>query len=349
MHTFFLSANSGNGFYNLYDHVFDTECFDKIFVIFGGPGTGKSTIMRRMSQKAQEKGATAEEFICSSDFHSLDGIILAYKGKKIGILDGTPPHARTVTKPAIKEELWDISRFWDTKRIEQQQSEIHSASFIKKCGYRTAYAYLAAAGTIHEEGIARAKERFLREKAEKQIKRRIPTITANGERKTRFVRCYAMQGVHTVANWTDKCESIVSLKGNEYSAELYLQEFSKELQKEGREYLLIRSPLCPERADALFFPGTGTLLCKEALLTDADKSKIRALHLSRFEKNDAPKEIKRVLKAEAFLIERACEALETVSKGHFSLEKYFSAAMDFDAMRKQTEIWEKRAFEILGI
>ena len=43
----FISANSERGFFSLYDEVFDMHSFDRIFILAGGPGTGKSTLLRQ--------------------------------------------------------------------------------------------------------------------------------------------------------------------------------------------------------------------------------------------------------------------------------------------------------------
>ena len=68
---FFLGANSGEGFFSLYPQLCREED-RRIFVIKSGPGSGKSTAMRRL---AQVLGDAQEEILCSSDPSSLDGVI----------------------------------------------------------------------------------------------------------------------------------------------------------------------------------------------------------------------------------------------------------------------------------
>ena len=43
---FFAAANTEEGFYSIFESVFPPSALDKIFIIKGGPGTGKSTLMR---------------------------------------------------------------------------------------------------------------------------------------------------------------------------------------------------------------------------------------------------------------------------------------------------------------
>lgn len=348
MHSFFISANSKNGFYSLYDKVFDNRVFDKIFVIFGGPGTGKSTLMRRISASAVKKGAEAELFYCSSDIHSLDGVILSKGERRVGILDGTPPHARTITSPAVKEELWDISRFWDTGILTASGALAETAFVAKKQAYRRAYAFLSAAGTLHEEGVRLAADTFSFHKARQVAKRRVHTLTVAGVGKERLIRCYAMQGEALVSDWCKGVENIILLRGNPYSAENYISVFEEVLKEENREYILLRSPLNPERGDGLFFPATKTLICKEELAKETLQG--RGVHLSAFDTGgENKKQIKHLLKEERALTKEAELALARAGEHHFCLEKLFSSAMDFPRMQKEAMLWEKQLLGALGL
>ena len=47
--TFFLGANSPAGFYSLYDQMLPAREARRIFLLKGGAGCGKSTLMKRVS------------------------------------------------------------------------------------------------------------------------------------------------------------------------------------------------------------------------------------------------------------------------------------------------------------
>ena len=87
---YFLGANSPAGFYSLYDQLIDPAEADAVFILKGGPGCGKSTLMRRVAALAQEAGEPVEYILCSGDPDSLDAILLP--GKKAALVDGTAPH-----------------------------------------------------------------------------------------------------------------------------------------------------------------------------------------------------------------------------------------------------------------
>ena len=47
---FYLGANSPSGFHSLYDQLIDPEEAQRIYILKGGPGCGKSSLMRRAGE-----------------------------------------------------------------------------------------------------------------------------------------------------------------------------------------------------------------------------------------------------------------------------------------------------------
>lgn len=89
---FFLGANSGQGFQNLFPRFCEPEAFDDLIVLKGGPGVGKSTLMRTVGKAMEERGETVEYLYCSGDPASLDGVHIP--SIRTAIVDGTAPHER---------------------------------------------------------------------------------------------------------------------------------------------------------------------------------------------------------------------------------------------------------------
>ena len=86
---YFLGANSPSGFYSLYDQLISPEEARAVYILKGGPGCGKSTLMRRVAAQAEEAGLDTEYILCSGDPDSLDAVVLPAKG--VAIVDGTAP------------------------------------------------------------------------------------------------------------------------------------------------------------------------------------------------------------------------------------------------------------------
>ena len=50
---YFLGGNTPAGFYSLYHQLSDADRLRALYIIKGGPGSGKSTLMRRVERHAQ--------------------------------------------------------------------------------------------------------------------------------------------------------------------------------------------------------------------------------------------------------------------------------------------------------
>ena len=86
---YFLGGNTPSGFYSLYHQLSDPARMRALYIIKSGPGSGKSTLMRRVERHAQAMGLDTEEVLCSGDPDSLDAVLLPQLGA--AVVDGTAP------------------------------------------------------------------------------------------------------------------------------------------------------------------------------------------------------------------------------------------------------------------
>ncbi|MCR4442499.1 MAG: ATPase [Peptococcaceae bacterium] len=98
----FPGNNTSEGFFSFFEHIIGPEA-KRVFIIKGGPGTGKSTFMKNTGLDLVDRGYDVEFFYCSSDNDSLDAIAVPAVGA--AIIDGTAPHRvvstqETVDKPS---------------------------------------------------------------------------------------------------------------------------------------------------------------------------------------------------------------------------------------------------------
>ena len=87
---FYLGANSPGGFHSLYDELLRPEEARSIYILKGGPGCGKSSLMRRVGAAMEEHGLDVEYIVCSGDPDSLDAVVIP--ALKTALVDGTSPH-----------------------------------------------------------------------------------------------------------------------------------------------------------------------------------------------------------------------------------------------------------------
>lgn len=98
----FPGGNTSLGFYSLYEYIVSPRA-NKIFILKGGPGVGKSSFMKGIAEKLLSLGMDIEYHHCSSDNNSLDGIYIP--SIDVAFIDGTAPHrVMTNQKPAPSEE-----------------------------------------------------------------------------------------------------------------------------------------------------------------------------------------------------------------------------------------------------
>ena len=95
---FFVGANSGEGFQNLFPEMVDLEDTYDLMVLKGGPGVGKATFMREIGRSMEQAGTPVEYLWCSGDPDSLDGVVLPEL--RCAVVDGTAPHVMEPKYPA---------------------------------------------------------------------------------------------------------------------------------------------------------------------------------------------------------------------------------------------------------
>ena len=143
---YFACGNTAKGFQNL----FSTNLRDlsKIFILKGGPGNGKSTLMKRIGKKYEED-YMVEYIHCSSDADSLDGVIVRELG--FGIVDGTAPHIIEPTVPGCIEQYVNLGAAWNVKKLKPVESEIRDLQDKIAVCYPRAYEAFAKGMKVHDE------------------------------------------------------------------------------------------------------------------------------------------------------------------------------------------------------
>ncbi len=144
---YYAGGNTARGFYSLYES--NIEGLDRIFILKGGPGTGKSSLIKKIGKAWSEKGYDIELLHCSSDTKSVDGVVIRALG--IGIVDGTAPHVIEPKAPGAVEEYVNLGEAWDSKLLAEQKAEIQHLATQKKEAFQTAYQTFARALKIHDD------------------------------------------------------------------------------------------------------------------------------------------------------------------------------------------------------
>lgn len=139
--TYFLGANSSRGFYSCYDSFCRPDDGDFLYIIKSGPGSGKSTLMRRVASAAQHRDMDVEIVLCSGDPDSLDGVYLPQL--HVGVVDGTSPHVIEPRIPAASDLYLDLSGCYDVRAAGVRKESLGRLFHAYREQYRRAYSLLS--------------------------------------------------------------------------------------------------------------------------------------------------------------------------------------------------------------
>ncbi|MGE5473626.1 MAG: PRK06851 family protein [Ignavibacteriales bacterium] len=148
MHAF-PGGNTCNGFHSFYDYILPQNEANRIFVLKGGPGVGKSTFMRRIGLEMSSMGHNVEFMHCSSDNNSLDGIVIT--DLKIAMIDGTAPHIVDPKHPGAIDEIIHLGDFWNEEGLRKSKDDILLITSEISGLFARAYKYLGAGKYIYND------------------------------------------------------------------------------------------------------------------------------------------------------------------------------------------------------
>ncbi len=144
----FPGGNTSQGFYSFYDNIIEPDA-TRIFVIKGGPGVGKSTLMRSIGERMLDMGYDVEFHCCSSDNGSLDGVCIPEIG--VAMLDGTAPHVVDPKNPGAVDEIVHLGDFWDETLLRKNKTAILETNRRVGRFFQMAYFALKEAKVIRDE------------------------------------------------------------------------------------------------------------------------------------------------------------------------------------------------------
>jgi len=347
---YFPGANSYLGFYSFFDNIINLQTAKKVYIIKGGPGTGKSTFMKRIGDRLIEKGIFTEYFYCSSDFESLDGICASDFG--VAFIDGTAPHIIDPVYPGAVEEILNLGEFFDTDKLSRLKVDIISLNTQINNYFNLAYSHLNSIFSLKKvineiednfisdgyinkicEGICQqifgyAKVSYRRGKGRKLF---LSAITPQGLKS--FIREYAKKYYNIF---------IIHTEFDKWSQGLlHIMEYALE---RGFDVESFWCGYNPNKLEHLAIPELSTFIItsnKYHEITDDNYNNIRISMDKQI--NGYDKEIYNwLLKQIENGIDNAISYLKKAKELHDQLEKFYVASMDFERIDQRFEqIWEE--------
>lgn len=352
---FFMGANTPEGFVSLFDDMYDPSDDWRVYLIKGGPGTGKSSMMKQIAKTAQEKGQKVEWIYCSSDPDSLDAVILP--GRKVAMMDATAPHVVNPKFPGVVENLVDLGTCWDPETLRRHGDLIRVLTLKNSSFHKQSVKFLGAAGALRADSLHLCRECLDETKAARyagRLARRefgIPRGTVGTEQR-RFLSGITPKGItafyDTLAAY---CNSFYVLKDDAGGVADYILKYLRAYALTGGlDIITCTCPLFPnEKLEHLIIPELSLCFFTQNSSHVLPFEATRTVNTRRFLDLDKYKEYKNRIsfnkKASAQLIGESIRILGEAKATHDVLEQQYVSAMDFD---KVNQIKERLTKEILG-
>lgn len=144
---YFGSGNTARGFYSLLGS--NLQGLERLYILNGGPGIGKSSLMKAIGKEWAEEGYNLEYIHCSSNNESIDGVIIP--SLKVGIVDGIAPHVIEPEAFGVIEKYVNLGEAWDSEALAGYEEEIELISEQVSQSTEKAYSLFDKALKIHDK------------------------------------------------------------------------------------------------------------------------------------------------------------------------------------------------------
>lgn len=336
---FFMGTSTENGFCGFPRDLFDPDPAARAFLIKSGPGTGKSTLLRALATAFRENGETVEEFACSSDPASLDGI--GIPSRRVFVFDATAPHTIEPTAWGYKEEIVSFGDALDTAALAAQREDIEAAAAENAAAHARARRILGGATALFVDRLTLATRALNEEKLKKIVVRLMKTelsaathpVPFCGEQR-RFLSAVTPQGLLAYPETPALlCPRLIALDDPFCAAaQAVLQELRIAAAQCDLPRIVCPHPLLPDRIAHLLLPSAGVgFVTRDRTFSAVCPA--RTLHLRRVYDEAVLRANKNRTafdkKGEQELLSAATDALADAKNAHDLLEIPYKSAMNF--------------------
>lgn len=144
---YYGDGNTAKGYKSLQKS--NLEGLDRIVILKGGPGIGKSTLMKKIGWEWVDKGYQVEFMHCAFENDSISGVIIPKL--KLAIIEGIEQNSIVNNRSEFIEEYINLDTACDYKSLEQHKDELLEMAIEKQEKLKSAYECFDKALSIHDE------------------------------------------------------------------------------------------------------------------------------------------------------------------------------------------------------
>jgi len=325
---YFAGGNTARGFVSCFEDILPKALQKRMYYIKGGPGVGKSTLMKRFAKAAEEKGLEVEYFHCSSDPDSLDGVSLPALG--IGMMDGTAPHVYDPAVPGARDTLISLGDFLDEEALCPHAGEIAAIQKQISARFARCYRYLAASEQVLcAAPPARENAMKVREVCD-ELTKAMPLRGGAGSLRRLFASAFTPKGRVDVTDFgAFERRVMVDVPFGAHATGL-MQRITDRALERGLHVVQLLDPLMPERIAHVLIPAHGLAFLTGVRKKDEPGEWQAADAL--FDPSGEPEHEQSFDRNACELLwQRAVEQLTAAKNLHDELERFYVQNMDFDS------------------
>ena len=338
---FFFGGLTPSGFSTQLTQIGSSKEYST-YILKGGPGTGKSQMMKKIAERfANSENVTC--FHCSSDPDSLDAVML--HTSHVMIVDGTSPHISEPRYPGVRQELVDLGQYWNKAILKANGEKIieatelnksmmaGAANYIKALGLLCDDTYTCAAGLVDRQRIEQAARSFCDSLFENRESK-----TGRGQQAMRQLSVMTRYGYTTLRNTAESYRKLYILNDNLFAASsMFIECAAAQAMDHGYDIklspcLLSEIPI----SEHLLIDEISTALITSNPLTQLTYAQAEHVDCSAFYDADRMQPHEKHFAANHSLIGALADAtremLDDAKRVHDEMERYYTNAMDFDAL-----------------
>ena len=328
---FFLGANSDCGFMSYFKQLQEPDSL-QLLILKGGPGSGKSSLMKKVASMAADKGHVVHLIPCASDMDSLDGFI--DKTASFAMIDGTAPHTEDPSLPGVRHHIMYTGDLWDTAKLKNKAEEIEFFSDITAEYHSGAASYIKAAGALLRANYIHSLK-FVSSAAEDlpwEIMKELPDGDAFREEK-RLLSAVTGGKIGFLEETLPALAQKIYVIEDEFGGACgKIIDTVKSIARLKKMHMITcPCSIMPDRTDHIIFPEAGVAFTKgnEFLKSSVgEKTDVSVLYEKGLDKESCQRRCRDAKK----LLTKASAFVKAAKKSHDSLEKYYISAMNFKEM-----------------
>ncbi|NLG79055.1 MAG: hypothetical protein GX492_04425 [Firmicutes bacterium] len=345
----FPGANTPEGFFSFYEYIIRPDA-NKIIIVKGGPGVGKSTLMRKIGQRFVDMGYDVEFLCCSSDNDSLDGVAVHDLG--LALIDGTAPHVVDPKNPGAVDEIINLGDFWNENALRASKREIMDANSEVSRLFERAFRYLKEAKIVHDDWEACYTEALdfgyancMADEMKRGIFGDKPVSPVPGRSRHLFASALSPDGpIHYLDSIVGRLPRRYILKGEPGTGKSTLaRKVGDAAIERGLDVEFYHCPLDPSKVDHVVIPSLGVAVISGTWphLFDASKELDRTVEMKVALDKAVLARYQDIIAGsrERFhqALGRATEFLHRAKLVHDEMQAYYVRSMDFAAVDRLCE------------